>query len=320
MKGDGRNMNALVIGAAGFVGHHLIKGLITKGYTVYATKLPFEKSDDMDCIVIDLDIADEVKIKEAILTSHPDVIFNLAALSSVALSWERIEQTFMINVIGVIHLLNSVKAVDKDIRVVLIGSSEEYGYIEDAVMPIGESHQVNPSNPYAISKAAQTNLGSMYAHAFDMNIIMMRAFNHIGPGQPNGFAIASFCEQIVKIERGLCLPVIKTGNLKVKRDFTDVRDIVEGYIACSQLGHTGKIYNIGSGNSIEIEELLHKLLSYSAVKISLETDPNKLRLIDVPIITADIAELTRDTGWKPKIPLDKTISDTLDYWRNKSGE
>jgi GDP-4-dehydro-6-deoxy-D-mannose reductase len=310
-------MNALIIGAGGFVGGYLINDLLTNGFSVFATKLPFEKIEGTGFTVLDLDISDSDKIRDVILLSRPDVIFHLAALSSVALSWNNIKTTFNVNVIGAINLLNCVKEINKEIRILLIGSSEEYGFNAETKMPVSEVSPVNPSNPYAISKLSQTYLGKMYAEAFNMNIIMMRAFNHIGPKQPQGFVVPDFCKQIVEIERGNCSPILKTGNLNVKRDFTDVRDITAGYILCAKLGKSGKTYNIGSGKATAISDILRSLVALSSTEISIETDYEKMRPIDVPIVEADISQINLDTGWKPQIGLQQSLKDTLDFWRNK---
>jgi GDP-4-dehydro-6-deoxy-D-mannose reductase len=308
-------MNVLVIGAAGFVGKYLIDDLIDSGYHVYATKLSFENLSFPSAEVINLNIENCDDINAAFLISKPDLIFNLAALSSVSLSWKNIKKTFEINLIGSVNLLNCVKESSKKSRVVLIGSSEEYGVSANTQMPISECTSANPSNPYAISKMSQAFLGSLYANAFSMDVIMMRAFNHIGPGQPKGFAVPDFCEQIAKIEAGIVEPIISTGNLAAKRDFTDVRDITKGYIACALHGKSGQIYNIGSGHATSIEEILNELLSLSTKKIKRVLNPDMLRPIDVPLVEADITKLTQATGWKPLIPLSKSLKDTLEYWR-----
>lgn len=310
-------MKALVIGAGGFAGPYLVKALLQEGYDVLATKLSFENVEVPGCETADLNVTDARQVKEVLSSAQPDVVFHLAAASSVARSWKNIDKTFEINVNGCIHVLDAVRALEKKARILLIGSSEEYGFTAGAKMPVNEEAPIHPANPYAISKYSQTCLGRMYHRAFGTDVVMMRAFNHIGPGQPEGFVVPDFCRQIVQIERGQVPPVIRVGNLSAKRDFTDVRDIMHGYVLCSQHGRAGEVYNIGSGRSVAISEILNQLLSLSHVKISVEIDPSRLRPSDVPEVVADVSKITGDTGWRPRISLEQSLSETLEYWRNK---
>ena len=158
-------------------------------------------------------------------------------------------------------------------------------------------------------------IGSIYSKAYDMELMMVRAFNHIGPGQAPMFVVSDFCKQVAEIEKGLREPVMKVGNLAAKRDFTDVRDVVKAYVKLVQTGVPGETYNIGSGNAKEIRAILDLIISMSDAVIQVETDPNKLRPVDVPIIEADISKINALTGWKPEISIEQTIRETLDYWR-----
>ena len=155
------------------------------------------------------------------------------------------------------------------------------------------------------------------ATAYDMELIMVRAFNHIGPGQASIFVVSDFCRQVVEIEKGLREPVMMVGNLKARRDFTDVRDVVRAYSLLVQYGIMGETYNVGSGHAMEIQEILDMIISQSSVKIEVKVDPNKIRPVGVPVIEADTTKLYEITGWKPQIPLEQTIRETMDYWRYK---
>ena len=161
-------------------------------------------------------------------------------------------------------------------------------------------------------------IGSIYSKAYDMDLMMVRAFNHIGPGQASLFVVSDFCRQVAEIEKGIREPIIKVGNLAAKRDFTDVRDVVRAYVKLVQVGEAGETYNVGSGNAQEIRQILNKVVAMSDREIRVETDPNKIRPVDVPIIEADITKLNTLTGWKPVIPVEQTIRETLDYWRMNS--
>jgi GDP-4-dehydro-6-deoxy-D-mannose reductase len=247
----------------------------------------------------------------------PDYLFHLAAQSSVALSWEKPALTVDINIKGAIHLLEALRKMQKPPRVLLIGSGEEYGFIQPEELPIREDTPLRPGNIYACTKAAQNLLGQTYARAYKLEIIMVRAFNHTGPEQLDSFAVSHFCKQIAEIEAGLRLPIIHTGNLSVRRDFTDVRDIVKAYSLLIQKGKAGEIYNVGSGKAMSMQEVLDMALSLAKIKITVEQDPALMRISDTPVIQADISRLTMETGWKPEIPLQNTIADMLDDWRNR---
>ena len=203
-------------------------------------------------------------------------------------------------------------------RLLLIGSGEEYGHIKPEETPISEDNALRPGNIYAATKACQNMIGSIYSKAYDMDLMMVRAFNHIGPGQASLFVVSDFCRQVAEIEKGIREPVIKVGNLAAKRDFTDVRDVVRAYVKLVQVGEAGETYNVGSGNAQEIRQILNKVVAMSDREIRVETDPNKIRPVDVPIIEADITKLNTLTGWKPVIPVDQTIRETLNYWRMNS--
>ena len=179
---------------------------------------------------------------------------------------------------------------------------------------------MRPGNIYAATKACQNMIGSIYAKAYDMDLMMVRAFNHIGPGQAPLFVVSDFCKQVAEIEKGIREPVIMVGNLAAKRDFTDVRDVVKAYVKLIKQGSSGETYNVGSGSAQEIRQILEKVIAMSDVDIKVETDPNKIRPVDVPIIEADITKLNTLTGWKPEISVEQTICETLDYWRIHIGD
>ena len=305
----------LVIGAAGFVGKYLIDEMQADGMEVFATKLPHEKLDQVHASVYDLDIMDKEAIVGLLFEIRPDYIFHLAAQSSVGLAWKNPGLTVDVNIKGSINVMDAIRELFYKPRVLLIGSGEEYGHILPGETPITEENALRPGNIYAATKACQNMIGNIYSKAYDMELVMVRAFNHIGPGQAPMFVVSDFCKQVVEIEKGLREPGMKVGNLAARRDFTDVRDVVKAYVKLIQWGKSGETYNVGSGNAQEIRSVLNLIISKSTADISVEIDPNKLRPVDVPIIEADIAKLNRLTGWLPQIPLEQTIQETLDYWR-----
>ncbi|MCL2342404.1 MAG: GDP-mannose 4,6-dehydratase, partial [Firmicutes bacterium] len=209
------------------------------------------------------------------------------------------------------------RALDYKPRLLLIGSAEEYGRAEPGDRPIDEQTVPRPGNIYAATKTCQNMLGKIYADAYGLDVLMVRAFNHVGPGQPFGFVVPDFCRQIVEIEIGKREPVVKVGNLSARRDFTDVRDVVRAYSLLIERGQAGETYNIGSGHAVEMRAILEKLLALSPAKITVEADPQKFRPVDVPVVEAVITKLHELTRWRPQILLEQTLADTLGYWRAK---
>ena len=309
-------MKALIIGAAGFVGKYLLAHLSeTYPWQLYATKLPQEDIQFDHATILDLNILEKEDILHTLKEIQPDYIFHLAAQSSVALSWKKPALTVDINIKGCLNLLDAIREADLSPKILLIGSGEEYGHISSENIPVSEGTLPRPGNIYAATKVCQNMIGSIYAQAYHMDVMLVRAFNHIGPEQAPAFVVSDFCKQVAEIEKGNSEPVIRVGNLSAKRDFTDVRDVVRAYGLLIQHGQAGETYNIGSGHAIAIQELLDRILQLSNSNITVETDVNKLRPVDVPIIEADISKLQACISWKPEIPLDKTLLETLNYWR-----
>lgn len=308
----------LIIGAAGFVGNHLIDFILKnrKDWKVTATKMPKEQiNKPVD--VKDLDITVPEQIDSLLAEVQPDYIFHLAAQSSVALSWKNPKLTVNINIIGSINMLDAVRKMEKQPRILLIGSGEEYGHVKENEIPIQEDNNTRPGNIYAVTKVCQNMIGHLYAEAYGMQVMSTRSFNHTGPNQAPQFVVPDFCHQVAEIEAGKQEPVIRVGNLSAKRDFTDVRDVVRAYCLLMEKGQAGETYNVGSGHAIAIQDILNQILAKSDRKIEVYQDPAKFRPVDVPIIEADISKLQAATGWKPEISLDQTISETLQIYRDK---
>lgn len=326
-------MNALIIGAAGFVGSYLIRHCKEDcGWTVSATKMSFETFSYEGVGVYDLDILDRDAIVALLEKLRPDYIFHLAAQSSVAASWKNPGLTIDVNIKGSVNVLDAVRIVrdnslsgQNDIpaqpylpRILLIGSGEEYGHIRPEETPLPETNALRPGNIYAATKACQNMIGSIYAKAYHLDIMMVRAFNHVGPNQAPMFVVADFCKQVADIEAGLQEPVIRVGNLSAKREFTDVRDVVRAYALLVQKGEPGETYNVGSGHAVAIQDILDQILALSEKEIQVEVDSKKLRPVDVPIIEADTTKLREATGWEKTIELGQTLRETLEYWRKKN--
>lgn len=310
-------MRALIIGGAGFVGNYLIEHLYKDcHWDVAVTKLENEVIEQDYVDQYNIDILNQQAISELLNKVQPDCIFHLAAQSSVALSWKNPSLTIDVNIKGSINVLDSVRELNYNPKILLIGSGEEYGHILPGETPISETNHTRPGNVYAATKACQNMLGKIYSDAYQMDVVMVRAFNHIGPKQSPIFVVSDFCKQVVEIEKGIKEPIIKVGNLSAKRDFTDVRDVVKSYSLLMQHGVAGETYNIGSGQAISIGEILNLILSCSESTIEVEIDQNKLRPVDIPIIEADITKIKECCNWDRRISLKDTVADTLDYWRS----
>ena len=312
---------ALIIGAAGFVGSYLIDHIQKHCvWSIVVTKMPQETMACPGVDICDLDILAPEAIERLLEEQRPDYIFHLAAQSSVAVSWKNPGLTVDVNVKGSLNVLDAVRKLDYKPRVLLIGSGEEYGHVRENEVPVREDNVLRPGNIYAATKACQNMVGAIYAQAYGMDVMMVRAFNHVGPNQSPIFVVADFCKQTAEIEAGLKEPVIKVGNLSARRDFSDVRDVVRAYVELMEKGKAGETYNVGSGNAVEIRKILDMILSRSKKEIRVEVEPSRMRPVDVPVIEADISKLKACTGWKQKITLEETIQDTLEYWRQKLKE
>lgn len=308
------NIKALVIGATGFVGSYLIEEIKNSLLcNVIATNLEREMIYQNNIILKKLDILDYNSVFSLINENKPEYIFHLAAQSSVSLAWKKPELTADININGSLNILEAVKNINYNPKILMIGSGEEYGYIEK--VPITEETPLKPGNIYAVTKACQNMISRVYCKAYDMKVIMVRSFNHIGPNQSSTFVISDFCKQVAEIEKGVKSPILKVGNLNAKRDFLDVRDVVRAYTKLIQFGKSGETYNVGRGQAVKISEVLNIILKNSNKEINVEIDKNKLRPLDVPIIEPSIGKIYRATGWKPEIPLEESIKDILTYWR-----
>lgn len=316
----------LITGASGFVGGWLAEHLLSLGlseiYGTYMTEESREISPVKDNITfIQADLSQKETIEKIISEVRPDEVYHLAALASVASSFKDPIATFHNNIDVEINLLESLRQNNlTNTRVLIVGSAEVYGYVNPSDLPIDEETPLRPASPYAVTKIAQDFLGYQYNLSYKIPLIRVRPFNHIGPRQATGFVVADFAKQIADIEKGKQEPVIKVGNLEAKRDFTDVRDMVKAYSLILEKGIPGEVYNIGSGKSVKIGDVLDMLIGMSTVKIDRETDPAKLRPSDIPETVSDNTKISQTTGWKPEIPFEETLKTVLDYWREQSNK
>ncbi|TDL51860.1 NAD-dependent epimerase/dehydratase family protein [Paenibacillus dendritiformis] len=309
-------MRALITGATGFVGTHLSKLLIEKGYKVWGLSRSRAYNDNVT--IVKDDLSNEESLIQLINEIKPTHIYHLSGQSSVRKSWDFKKDTFQINVFQTMNLLEAVRKskVSDSVKVLTVGSSEEYGSISSEE-PIHEDNICKPISPYGISKACCSMLSMQYNKVYGLNTFHVRPFNHIGPGQSQGFVVTDFAVQIVAIEKGLQEAVLRVGNLSSFRDFTDVRDIVKAYhiLMESKESKYGETYNVCSGNPVQIQELLTILLSLSTKKIEIVYDENRMRPSDIPFFVGRKEKIS-SLGWDNTIPLSSTLNDVLNSIRN----
>ncbi|MEO7190577.1 MAG: GDP-mannose 4,6-dehydratase [Vicinamibacterales bacterium] len=305
-------MRTLVTGANGFAGSHLLD-VLGHGPELIAwyrpgTALPPGTRIQWQSV----ELTDAAAVARALREAEPDRIYHLAGAPSVESSWRNAVPHLQTNALGTHHLLEGVRLSGRATRVLVISSAQVYQASDD---PIGEDTPLVPTSPYGFTKLGQDQLAAR-AHRDDgIDALVARPFNHIGPRQTPEFAVSSFARQIARIEAGLAPPELRVGNLEARRDFTDVRDVAAAYVALMNRGRSGGVYNVCSGRAFRMRDLLESLRSLASVEVHIETDPAKLRPSDMPVLQGDASRLARDLGWAPVIPIEQTLEDTLDWWR-----
>ena len=314
-------MKVLITGAAGFVAGHLIDLLREEepDAEIFGITRPHGTPANVPgrVTVIEADLLDAAGTEAAVAMAQPDRVVHLAAQSSPQKSWDDPEETIRTNALGALNLLEAARRCRTPPRVLLVGSSEEYGLASPSEIPLRETAPLRPNTPYGVSKIAQSYLGLQYAIAHRLPVIRTRTFHHTGPGRGESFAESSFARQIAEIERGGRDPVLAVGNLDAIRDFADVRDTVRAYWMLLDGGESGEVYNVCTGRGRRIRDLLDVLLKASGVRVDVRVDEKRLRPSDMPVLVGDPEKLQRTTGWEPRFALERTLKDLLDDWRGK---
>lgn len=314
-------MISLITGITGFVGSHMTELLLAKKHGVFGISRGLTNNAQSENLkrkitFLSTDILNKKRLEGIIKKVKPDYIFHFAAQSSNLDSFEKPKFTFETNVLGTLNLLDAVHAMPTKPTIIVTGSSEEYGHINQTEIPISEDNQLRPQNPYAVSKIAGSYLSYQYALTYGINVIRVRSFNQEGPGRQARYVISNFAKQIVEIEKGKKKPVIFVGNLDTQRDFLDVRDAVSAYLLLAQKGGRGEVYNVCSMKPRKINDILKILLSLSFAKdVQIFKDKKRMRPSEIPVFYGDNTKVKKATGWKPKIIFEKTLKDTLNYWR-----
>jgi GDP-4-dehydro-6-deoxy-D-mannose reductase len=312
---------SLVTGADGFVGQHLIAELLERGEEVVGavlrvppdlSTLPSGAAERVEWVAVDLRDRDTV---EAVTLSNVDRVYHLAALSSARKSLEDPVSAFQVNTIGTLYLLEALTQVrrhgDCDPVILIPGSAEVYGSAALRHVPLLEESPLEPLTPYAVSKAAQEMLVLQYHRAEGLQVVVTRSFNHTGPGQHRTFVASQLAGRVQAIRSQGGEGAIEVGNLEIRRDFTDVRDVVRAYVALAERGESGQVYNVCSGRSYSIGELLTMLIDLAGVKVEVKLDPRLARPVDVPEMVGSNARLAERTGWEPRIDMSQSLADLL---------
>lgn len=303
-------MKALITGSNGFIGSHLGAELEANGYEVI--KCDLAEGDN----TVAMNIMNQQMIQDVLEKYKPDLLINMAGQANVGLSWKKPQFTVELNTIGLINILEAVKAVNLKMRVIAVGSSDEYGNLKEIGANVTEDCPVKPITPYAISKQAQELFAQLYVNVFGMDVCMIRLFNLGGAGQMKGYMIADFSSGIADIEAGTS-DYMSVGNLSSARDFLHVKDACRAIRLIAEKGHTGEVYNICSGTTHTAKEVLDKLIEMASVEIKVVQDPERMRPSDTPVVCGNHDKLTSHTGWNPAFGLDDILKDALDYWRKQ---
>ncbi|HEX9014522.1 MAG TPA: GDP-mannose 4,6-dehydratase [Chloroflexota bacterium] len=341
-------MRVLITGITGMAGSHLAEYILgLEGVEVYGMFRPRSKMDNLEDIaaagklnamigqnitseallkryarpdqvnLIEADMTDAFSMQKLIASVRPDRIFHLAAQSFVLASWHYPAQTLELNIMGQLNIFEAVRQAEIDPLIQIAGSSEEYGLVLPDEVPMRETNPLRPLSPYAVSKVTQEMLAYQYHRSYGLKTITTRGFNHTGPRRGQVFVTSDFARQVARIEKGLQPPVMMVGDLTSKRDWTDVRDMVRAYWLTLEKCTPGEVYNIGSGTTRPVQEVLDTLVSLSKARIDIRQDPARMRPSDVKILWSDPTKFQDATGWRPQIPFEKTLEDTLDYWRKR---
>lgn len=317
-------MKVLITGITGFVGSHLAEYILNlkEAHELHGICRWRSPKDNLACVydrvsLHEADLLDPGSLIRTFKTVKPDVIFHLAAQSYVLSSFNSPVHTLWANVIGTTNLLEAVRILEIDPVIHICSSSEVYGQVTEKDVPIRETCPFRPASPYAVSKVGEDMVALQYWLSYKIKTIRTRMFTHTGPRRGDVFAMSFFGKQIAAAELGLKDKIIRVGNLKSVRTFCDVRDAVRAYWIMTQKCIPGEVYNIGGNRTCTIGEALNILLSFSNAKMEIKVDPRLLRPSDVTLQIPCIDKFHQETGWKPEIPLETTLKDILDYWREE---
>ncbi len=323
-------MRVLVTGGLGFAGTHLAKHLVECRDDVALTYLPQKdivRSSEIELLEearkkavprsvqhIALNMCNPQEVSQVVSLMQPDIIFHLAALAFVPSGEDGTREVFEVNTMGTLNLLEAVRDCCPLARVLLVSSSEVYGIPRPGTLPLSEQAEMRPISAYGVSKAAAEQLGYKFSVRDGLHIVSVRPFPHVGPYQEDRFALSSFARQIAEIKLGKREAVIEVGNVEVKRDFSDVSDIVRGYREAALNGRSGEAYNLCSGNAYVLSELISRLLTIAGVEAEIKIDQSRVRATDIQEHMGSYAKAGKDFGWKPRVEVEAMLGSLFAYW------
>lgn len=316
-------MRFLITGVTGFVGPYLAAELAGEP-KVELFGMAWNGNDHTTAALLPTglrmltgDITDDGSIRDVLEAARPEVVFHLAGASSGAAAWHRPVACYEVNAVGTLRLLEGIRRLGLAATTIVASSGEVYGSADDEAHPLTEDSPLRPLSPYAASKASQDLVAAQYPRAYGMRVIRLRLFNHTGPRHPAMFVASSFARQIARIERGLQEPVLEVGNLDAGRDFVDVRDVARAYRLAAQRELSDDVFNVCSGRAISIRRILELLLGLARCEVTVRSDPERMRPADIPLLIGDPRRFREATGWVPEIPIERTLTDLLDWWRRE---
>lgn len=317
----------MVTGFSGFVSKHFLDYLNSRevpctvaGIDINTPEFDYKNYAHIKCSFHAINLLNREQVNAFIQEYRPDYILHLASYSSVAYSWQHPVESFTNNTNIFLNLLEQVRNMNLDCRILSVGSSEEYGNVSEADIPLRETQPLKPISPYAVARVSQEMLSAVYAQGFGLDVILTRSFNHIGPGQKDIFVISSFVKRMLEIKRSNLPAQLHTGDLTIVRDFLDVRDVVRAYYMLLKNGDKGEIYNICSGKGIALEQIINKLSDMISLQVVTVQDPALVRPNDNRIIVGDNSKLKARIAWETEYSLDRSLQDIIDYWTLRLAE
>lgn len=313
-------MRSLITGIGGFAGGHLAAALVARGDPVAGYTLPHPRYPQLEPFrdrirIVEGDVRDAAALNDAMAEARPEVVYHLAAITHVGHSWDQRRTTLETNVLGTATVLEAAASLEPPPRVLLASTGLVYGAAARDGMPLPETAPARPLSPYAASKRCAEVLLEQAWQGEGMCTIVVRTFNHTGPWQSPDFVCSDFARQVAWAEAGLGPREITVGDLEARRDFSDVRDMVEGYILAGTRGEPGSLYNLASGRAVRVGDVLDRLMELARVPLGIRRDPQRLRPSDVPALVGDASRARRELGWQPRIPLQQTLEEVLEFWR-----
>lgn len=314
----------IVTGVSGFVGKNYLGYLNDNAFKSEIlgidVKTPGIKNEDYEHLKINFekaDLKDKDRLCKLIYNFRPDFIIHLASYSSVSGSWKNPNTSFLNNVNIFLNLIESVRMIGNKCRILSVGSSEEYGFVKIEDLPLKESNQLNPSSPFGVARVTQELLSKLYADVYGLDIVITRSFNHIGPGQNENFAVASFAKQLVDARKNQLNEFVSAGDVTIVRDFIDVRDVVRAYHKLLLNGKKGEVYNVCSGYGVSLKNIIQMICEILEISIPIRNDLKLKRPKDNPVIIGSNEKIKKETDWTTEFSLERSLQDVVKYYMHQ---